>query len=281
MKFFKNKLTVTVIVLSVTFLVLIGYSASKNAKGLEGSAGSALSPIQKITYSLNRELKDFVDFFLNFSQVREKNEELSKENEDLKDKLAEDSDLKQENERLKALLDFEEQRDEYNYVTTNIIGKPGSVTEGFIIDKGSNDGIKKGMVAIASKGLVGKITSVAKNWAIVECITNENIAVSVMPEATRENTGILKGYVDSSNNEKLTKISYLSMDSNIKKGDTILTSGLGAVYPKEIRVGKVVSVEEDKVSFMKSAVVKPYVDFDSLEELVIVVPKDTKEIEYK
>ena len=123
MKFFKNKLTVTVIVLSVTFLVLIGYSASKNAKGLEGSAGSTLSPIQKITYSLNRELKDFVDFFLNFSEVRQENEELSKENEELKDKLAEDSDLKKENERLKALLDFEEQRSEYNYVTTNIIGK--------------------------------------------------------------------------------------------------------------------------------------------------------------
>ena len=281
MKFFKNKLTVTVIVLSVTFLVLIGYSANKNVKGLEGSAGSTLSPIQKITYSLNRELKDFVDFFLNFSEVRNQNEELSKENEELKDKLAEDSDLKEENERLKALLDFEEQRNEYNYVTTNIIGKPGSVTEGFIIDKGSNDGIKKGMVAIASKGLVGKVTSVAKNWAIVECITNENIAVSVMPESTRENTGILKGYVDSSTNDKLTKISYLSMDSKIKKGDLILTSGLGAVYPKEIRVGKVVSVEEDKVSFMKSAVVKPYVDFDSLEELVIVVPKNTKEIEYK
>ena len=102
-----------------------------------------------------------------------------------------------------------------------------------------------------------------------------------MPESTRENTGILKGYVDSSTNDKLTKISYLSMDSKIKKGDLILTSGLGAVYPKEIRVGKVLSVEEDKVSFMKSAVVKPYVDFDSLEELVIVVPKNTKEIEYK
>lgn len=280
MKFFKNKLTVTVIVLSVTFLVLIGISASRNIKGLEGSAGNALSPIQKVAYGINRGVKDFVDFFLNFSSVREENEDLKEENNKLKDELAEYSDLAQENEKLKALLDFQEQRTEYDYISTNIIGTRGSILEGYILDKGSDDGVKKDMVVISSDGLVGKITSVAKNWCILECIINENIAVSVMPESTREKTGILQGYTDSNTNEKLTKINYLPMDSKIKKGDVILTSGLGAVYPKEIRVGKVVSVEEDKVQFMKTAIVKPYVDFDTLENLMIIVPKDTREIEY-
>lgn len=280
MKFFKNKLTVTVIVLSVTFLVLIGISASRNIKGLEGSAGNALSPIQKVAYGINRGVKDFVDFFLNFSSVREENEDLKEENNKLKDELAKYSDLVQENEKLKALLDFQEQRTEYDYISTNIIGTRGSILEGYILDKGSDDGVKKDMVVIASDGLVGKITSVAKNWCVVECIINENIAVSVMPESTREKTGILQGYTDSNTNENLTKINYLPMDSKIKKGDVILTSGLGAVYPKEIRVGKVVSVEEDKVQFMKTAIVKPYVDFDTLENLMIIVPKDTREIEY-
>lgn len=280
MKFFKNKLTVTVIVLSVTFLVLIGISASRNIKGLEGSAGNALSPIQKVAYGINRGVKDFVDFFLNFSSVREENEDLKEENNKLKDELAEYSDLAQENEKLKALLDFQEQRTEYDYISTNIIGTRGSILEGYILDKGSDDGVKKDMVVISSDGLVGKITSVAKNWCILECIINENIAVSVMPESTREKTGILQGYTDSNTNENLTKINYLPMDSKIKKGDVILTSGLGAVYPKEIRVGKVVSVEEDKVQFMKTAIVKPYVDFDTLENLMIIVPKDTREIEY-
>ena len=280
MKFFKNKLTVTVIVLSVTFLVLIGISASRNIKGLEGSAGNALSPIQKLSYGINRGVKDFVDFFLNFSSVREENEDLKEENNKLKDELAEYSDLAQENEKLKALLDFQEQRTEYNYISTNIIGTRGSILEGYILDKGSDDGVKKDMVVIASDGLVGKITSVAKNWCVVECIINENIAVSVMPESTREKTGILQGYTDSNTNENLTKINYLPMDSKIEKGDVILTSGLGAVYPKEIRVGKVVSVEEDKVQFMKTAIVEPYVDFNTLENLMIVVPKDTREIKY-
>ena len=70
------------------------------------------------------------------------------------------------------------------------------------------------------------------------------------------------------------------MDSQIKEGDTIVTSGLGQIYPKDIMVGKVTSVTEDKVKVMKSAVVEPAVDFNKLESLFIVVPKDTREIKY-
>lgn len=279
MKLFKNKLAVTIIVLSVTFLGLIVYTASRDVKGLDGSAGNALTPLEKITYNLNRGLKDFVDFFLNFSDVKAENKELSKENNDLKDELAQNSDLEAENERLRGLLDFKTDRSNYDYIATNIIGKRGNILDGFIVDKGTDDGVAKGMVVVASDGLVGQVSSVSENWSIVECIINENIAVSVMAESTRDNTGILEGFVDSKNNN-LTKVSYLPLDSQIKEGDVILTSGLGLVYPKEIRVGEVVSVEEDKVKVMKSVVVKPYVDFNKLEELMIVAPKDKRVIKY-
>lgn len=279
MKFLKNKLAVTIIVLSVTFLSLIIYSASRDVKGLEGVAGSTLSPIQKITYGLNRSVKDFVDFFLNFSEVKATNKDLEKENEKLKDEIAEKSDLVEENKRLKDLLEFKDSREEYNYISTNIIGTKGNIINGLIIDKGEIDGVQKNMIVIASKGLVGKVTSVAKNWAIVETIVNKNISVSVMLEESRENSGILEGYANN-NNEKLAKISYLPMSSEVKEGDIVLTSGYGEIYPKEIRIGEVIKVEEDKVKVMKSAIVKPYVDFDKLEELLIVAPKDSRDIKY-
>lgn len=279
MKFLKNKLAVTIIVLSVTFLSLIIYSASRDVKGLEGVAGSTLSPIQKITYGLNRSVKDFVDFFLNFSEVKATNKDLEKENEKLKDEIAEKSDLEEENERLKDLLEFKDSREEYNYIATNIIGTKGNIINGLIIDKGEIDGVQKNMIVIASKGLVGKVTSVAKNWAIVETIVNKNISVSVMLEESRENSGILEGYANN-NNEKLAKISYLPMSSEVKEGDIVLTSGYGEIYPKEIRIGEVIKVEDDKVKVMKSAIVKPYVDFEKLEELLIVAPKDSRDIKY-
>lgn len=281
MKLKKNKLTVTIVVLSVTFLGLIIFSANRGSKSLDGSAGSALNPIQRVAYNINRGVKDFVDFFLNFSEVKSQNKELASENNKLKNKLAEYSDLEAENERLKQILDFKGQRDNYNYVATNIIGVSGAgILDGYIVDKGTDQGVQKGMVVISAEGLVGQVSSVGSNWSIIQCIINENIAVSVMGEASRDNTGILKGY-RGHKDENLTIVDNLPMDSNIKEGEVILTSGLGKVYPKEIRVGEVLSVEEDKVKVMKRAVVKPYVDFNKLEELVIVVPKDTREIIYE
>lgn len=280
MKLLKNKLTVTVIVLSVAFLGLITATASRNTKGIESMAGDALNPIQKVAYNMNRGLKDFVDIILNFSSVRAENKELTKENEELKNKLTENSDLESENERLKSLLDLKDHNDNYNYIATNIISYAGSgIVDGYVVDKGKNDGIKKNMVVVSASGLVGQVSSVGDNWSIVQTVINENINVSVMVESTRENTGILQGYTNNSN-EYLLKVSNLPMDSAIQEGDSIITSGLGMLYPKEIRVGEVVSVEEDKVKVMKIAVVKPSVDFNKLEELCIIAPKDTTEIKY-
>lgn len=280
MKLFKNKLTVTIIVLSVAFLGLIVYSVSRDTKGLESAAGDALNPVQKIAYNINRGAKDFVDFFLNFSDVKQENKDLTKENGQLKAELAKQSDLKEENDRLRELLNFKDQHSNYDYVTTNIIGySGGNIVNGFIIDRGSNDGIEKGMAVITSSGLVGQVSSVGSNWAIVESIINENIGVGVMVDSTRENTGILTAYADTSR-QHLVKVSNLPIESAVKEGDKILTSGVGMLYPKEILVGEVVSVEEDKVNVMKTAIVKPAVDFSKVEELFVIIPKDKTDIKY-
>ena len=280
MRFLKNKLTVTIIVLSVAFLGLIIFTFSRDTNGLEGTAGDALNPLQRIAYTVNSGAKDFVDFFLNFSAVKEENKEVTKENKELQSELTQKSDLQSENERLRALLDFKEQRNNYNYITTNIIGiSGGGIIDGYAVDKGTNDGIEKGMVVIAANGLVGKVSKVESNWSIVQAIINENIKVGVMVEGTSTITGILAGYKDNSN-DNLVKVSNLPINSTIKVGDKIITSGVGLLYPKEIQVGEVLSVEEDKVSVMKTAVVKPTVDFNKLEELLIVAPKDKREIKY-
>lgn len=280
MKLLKNKLTVTIIVLSVAFLGLITLTVSREDKGFESGAGSTLNPVQKVAYGFNRGVKDFVDFFLNFSDVRDENKELKKENDKLKAEIDEYSKLKEENERLQKVLNFKDEKNNYDYIGTNIIGISGdSILNGYIVDRGKDDGIEKGMVVISTDGLVGQVSSVGKNWAIVQCIVNENVKVAVMVDSTRENTGILQGYKDYFNNN-LAKVLNLPIDSEVKEGDVIVTSGLGGYYPKEIKIGEVVSVEEDRVRVMKSAIVKPYVDFNKIEELFIVAPKDKREIKY-
>ena len=282
MKFFKNKLAVTIIVLSVAFLGLIINSLENVEKDAVSSGiGSAINPLQKTIYSITDGIKGTLDFFLNFSEVKEENIKLTKENIELKNELLEYETLKEENDRLKEILNYTDSKNDYNYIGCEIIGYSGeSFLKGYIINKGENDGLQKDMVVISNKGLVGKITSTGSNWAIVESILSENIAVSVMVNSSRENIGILRGYLSGSN-KAITEISNIPMDSNIKEGDTIVTSGLGEVYPKEIRIGEVIKIETDEIKVTKTAIVKPYVDFDKLEDLFIVVPKDTREVKYK
>lgn len=282
MKFLKNKLAVTIIVLSVAFLGLIMFTVSKDNKDIISSgAGSALSPLQKIVYNVNNGVKQFVDLCLNFSEVKDENKQLEKENTELKNKLVEYNSVIAENERLRESVNFANSNNNYDYLGCNIVGASGSgFQEGYIIDKGSKHGLKKDMVLVASGVLVGQVTSVGDSYSIVQTLINKNSAVSVMVESTRESTGILKGHA-TRNDEYLTKVTDLPMNSEVKVGDVILTSGLGMVYPKEIRIGEVISVETDDVKVMKSAIVKPYADFDKLEELFVIIPKDTIDVEYR
>ena len=280
MRPFKNKLAVTILVLSVTFLGIIIFSLNSNSNIISSGAGSVITPLQKIVYTVNEKIKGSLDFFLNFSKVKEENDLLKAENIELENKLVEYDNIKQENERLREMFDYSKTKDTYDYVAVNVVGySGGNFTEGYIIDKGINDGIAKEMVVVTSEGLVGKVTRAESNYAIVQSILNENIAVSGMVQSTRDSSGIIKGY-SNSKEEGLIQMYNLPIDSKVKEGDVILTSGLGRIYPKEIKIGKVVSVEVDNVKVMKNAIIEPYINFEKLEELFVVIPKNIEDIKY-
>lgn len=281
MTFFKNKLTVTIIVLSVSFLILIGYTYKRDkVSTAENGIGVALNSVQGAIYSVNSKIKNNIKFIFNYSNVKEESKKLKEENIKLNNKLLKYDSLEKENERLRAMLNFKNEREEYEYIGCDITGKSGSNwLDGFIINRGTDDGIKKGMVAITGEGLVGQITSVGSNYSILQSVINENIAVAGLVNSTRENDGVVKGYRDS-NDKLLSKLYYLPLNSKIKKGDFVLTSGLGGLYPKGIKIGVVINVEEDKGKLVKNALIQPSVDFNKLEEVFVVVPKNDRKVEY-
>ena len=274
MEFLKSKLAVVIIILSVTFLSLIGYSANREKISfVENGVGVTINSVQGIFYGGFHKIKGSFKFITNYSKVKAQNEELLKINGKLQVKALEYDTSIKENERLRKMLNFSKKID-HSYVGADIIGLSGnSFSDGFIINKGTNKGIKKGMIAMTGDGLVGQVTSVASNWGTVQSLSNENIAVAGLVQRTSDNNGMVKGYKDE-NNKLLAEIQGLSVDSGIKKGDEIVTSGLGGIYPSRIRIGKVLSVHEDKGKVMKSAIIEPYVDFSKIEEVFIVVPKD-------
>lgn len=260
---------------------------------MRNGVGVVFNPIQGGIYKLNNGVKQSLSFIFNISDIKEQNEQLTKKNSELENKLVEYNLLKNENSSLRKELNFKKEKMEYNYIGCDIIGRGGSsILDEFTVNRGSNDGIKKGMVAETAEGLVGQVVHVENNWSIVRSIASENLAVGAEPQSadtkskssdeTSDETsdeGIVKGY-NQGTNKLLTKLYYLPVESKIKKGDTILTSGIDNSYPRGIRIGSVSTVELDKGKVMKNAVVKPFVNFNKIQEMLIVVPKNQIDVKY-
>lgn len=279
MRLLKNKLAATVIVLSVTFLGLIIYSVKReNITFVENGIGVALNPVQKVAYTVTGNIRDFWDFATSFSKVKSENEELKKRNNELEKIEKENKDLKSENERLQEMLNFKTERNE-EYIGAHIVDKANGL-EIYAIDKGEKDGIKPGMVVVTSSGLFGKVAEVGSNWSKVYSLLNENISVAAMIDRTKETTGIVRGYRDA-NNKSVAKVYNLPIDSEVKEGDDVMiTSGEGQIYPKGLKIGKVLAIEEDRGKVMKIATIEPCVNFSKLEEIFVIVPKDPLNIKY-
>ena len=287
MRFLKNKLVVAIIVLSIIFLALISFSIKGNSNSIvRNGIGVTFNSFQGGLYKINNSIKNSLSFIINFSRIKGENEELKKENSSLKNKLVEYNSLKNDNSQLRKELNFKSQKSEYDYIGCDVIGRSSDgILNEFAINRGSKDGIKKQMVAVTDDGLVGQVVHVENNWSIVQSLANENLAVGGTIEGTTSdtnevvNSGMVKGY-SGNNNQFLAKLYYLPQDSTVKKGDVIVTSGINNSYPRGIRIGTVISVEDDKGKVMKNALIKPYVNFDKLQELLIVVPQDKTDIKY-
>ncbi|MDD3223812.1 MAG: rod shape-determining protein MreC [Clostridium sp.] len=281
MKFFKNRLAVTIVVLSVTFLILIGVSVKRqNASFLESGVGTAFTSVQGVIYKASNGVKDWFSFVIHFSEIKQENTSLKSENISMKKKVSSYDSLQKKYDKLAALESLEDQKNEYDYVNCNVIGRgSGDAEDSFAIDKGKNDGIRIGLAVITEDGLVGRVISVYGSYSIIGSLNNVNIQVAAMDQSTRDNSGIVKGYLDSNNN-KLAILDGLEQNADVKKGDEIIT--YGTLYPKDIPIGQVISVGEDTSTVSKNAVIKPYVDFNKLEVVSVVKPKnnDVSEIKY-
>lgn len=282
MKFWKkNKLIIIIICLCIGFFALIGYTSKRSNINFAGNGvGVILNPIQELFYKVNSKIKNTVSFAFNFSKVKDQNEELKKENAKLKNSIIDYENIKKENKRLRKMVSYENENDKYKYIGCSVLGIAGnSYLDGYIINKGTNDGISKRMVAITNEGLVGQVTSVGSNWSIIQTLGNENISVAGFNQRSQEANGIVKGYKDDSNNV-LAKMETSNLEADIKEGDTILTSGLGQIYPKGILIGKITKIIEDKGQFVKYGIIKPAINMSKLEEVFIVVPKDKRQVKY-
>ena len=280
-KLLKNKLSRKIVILTAILLVLFGITVYKDNKSLvESGAGAALNPVQKVIYSTNKRMESLIDFFLRYEDVKNENEKLLLENIELEAKLRSYDSLQQENEALREMFSIKNRQDQYEYLGTNVIGRTGGgIITSYIIDKGSDEGLKAGMAVMSQEGIVGQVTETAATWSVVETLSSENISIHVTTAEDKMNSGILEGHIGSGQ-KQMAKISYLPIDSTIKEGDAVVTSGLGRFYPPDFFIGEVVRVEEDKGNLMKTAIVETAVNFNDTRMLFVILPKNMEDVEY-
>ncbi|MBI4697578.1 MAG: rod shape-determining protein MreC [Nitrospirae bacterium] len=173
-------------------------------------------------------------------------------------------ETRNENERLKALLDLKAQRSDYVTSARIFARDPTNWFQVLWIDKGSKHGIIKDMIAVTPLGVVGRIHRVLKDRASIIQITDVNASVAVRIQSSRTE-GILEG-----NGDKKCYLKYVSQEMDVISGDAVITSGLEGLYPDGLLIGYVTSIIKKDGEFFQVIEVLPAQDFKTIEEVAIL-----------
>ncbi len=174
-------------------------------------------------------------------------------------------ELEQENIRLRKFIRFQDLEKE-TLVAAKVIGRdPSPWFRTLMIDKGSADGLTKGLPVLVSEGVVGQVVAVARRYSRVLLVTDRNSAVDALVQTSRAR-GIVKG-----NDSERCSFRYVLRKNKIQPGEMIVSSGLDGVFPKGLRIGWVVGIEENTSQLFQEITLKTCVDFDTLEEVLVSV----------
>ena len=210
------------------------------------------------------------DFFIEADSLKAENDSLKEKIKELEKKLVDYEEIYAKNQSLQSYMGLSENYLDYQLVLADIISDSATNWEAtYVINRGSNDGVEKGMAVIAKEGLVGYVSDVSKNSSKIISILDAGNSVSSRVTRTREEI-IVKGSTSSSGKQEM-KIINIPSGISIIEGDRIETSGIGGIYPKGIGIGKVKEVINKKNPMENVAIVSPNVDFEKLESVAVII----------
>ncbi|MFO7555288.1 MAG: rod shape-determining protein MreC [Desulfobacterales bacterium] len=236
---------------------------------------SLIAPFQKASSSSIRFLRDIWQHYFFLVHAAKENEYLEKELGKAFERNIQLKELKLSNSRLRSLLNFQEKITD-RVLSAEVVGKdPSPYFKTILVDKGKNDGVEKGMAVVIPKGIAGQITDVSSHYSKVLLIIDHNSAVDALVQSDRAR-GIIQGGAAGQ-----CFLKYVLRKHDIAIGDNVVSSGMDGVFPKGLGVGVVSSVIKPKSGIFQEVTVTPYVDFEKLEEVLIVLNPKQKEFESK
>ncbi len=251
--------------------ILAGLTFNISGGPLKSAAGYVFVPMQKGINSFGKTISDKVTEFRTLSKVMDENKELKAQVEDLTAQLTTNKLEQYELDNYRELFDLDAKYPSYNKVAASVIAKDsGNWFSTFTIDKGKNDGIEVGMNVLAGSGLVGIVTDAGQNYAKVRCIIDDSSKVSGMVSTTEDNLTV-SGNIKSMNESKVITFSELKDDDNkVQVGDPVVTSYVSDRYQQGILIGYVTTIEENSNNLTKSGTITPVVDFEHLENVLVI-----------
>jgi rod shape-determining protein MreC len=224
---------------------------------------SVLAPVQK-SISL---ASQFWEIYLQNRRLRQLNTELSLENQMLRE-------AQLENLRLRQLLSFREREKLTSILLAEVIARePTRQMNSILIGCGIRQGLERNMSVVTSQGLVGRVVEVYPNAALVQILMDRNCPVSAMVHRSRV-SGVL-----AYERGTAFRLENVLWRMDVVEGDSVISSGLGGVFPKGLQLGRVSEVSSNPRELFKKIVVEPSVDFNSLEEVFVLLdtPSEVEE----
>lgn len=253
---------------TIIFLVIGGILALALG-GFFGSAsrqfGSVLVELQTWVSSRYLGIQDFVTAPRDIVSLRARNVELESQVSQLQAQVIELQQRVNETEILAALVDFSRSNPESTYKAAAVIGRdPSPFLHYIIINRGSNDDIRRGMPVVTNQGLVGRVDAVIADAARVQLITDPASAINVYLQ-NAETDAMLLGSVTGD-----VSLDMISQNASVEAGDLVLTSGLGGGYPSDLIIGQVATMRSLEYELFQQATVQPAVDFSRLDIVLVI-----------
>ncbi len=195
-----------------------------------------------------------------FPHLRTQNDHLRATVGLLTQQLTRLQEMAQENTRLRQLLELRALPD-VHWVSVRVVGlSPSPGTRAVILDKGARSGLRPETPMVVPEGLVGKVVTVRSQSSLAVLMTDPTFRAGCIIERSRE-TGVLSGSMDGR-----LWVSWVPATSDVVVGDVVLTSGLGGVFPKGLRIGTVRRVGLDSTRLYRTVEVAPAATMSRLEE---------------
>jgi len=252
------------VLLTLGLIFLVSTVGTQRFGTLHKLVHEATGPVQLVFAKSAQYAALFKRDYLDLVKVREENKRLWQELQESRGAANRNREALATNTRLRKLLEFKESAD-LPVLAARIVGKDPSLWfRTVIIDRGSGDGVEKGMPVVNGDGVVGQIFTVSPSYAKVLLAIAPSSAIDVLLQKSRVR-GILKG------TGSLTyHLDYVLKTVDVQEGDQVVTAGYGGLFPSGMPVGIVSKVIRKRRGMFLEIEVTPAVDFLTLEDLLVI-----------